>query len=76
MNPTTTRVPAGSTVKAPSARHKREAAVEAVIDREWQVADAAYYLAEKRGFAPGRELQDWFQAAALIDQGLPGHRER
>lgn len=27
---------------------------------------AAYFLAEKRGFKPGHELADWFQAEAQI----------
>lgn len=26
------------------------------------IAEAAYYLAERRGFAPGHELDDWLQA--------------
>ena len=68
MPPTATRILAGSTANVMPGRRKREAAAE----REWRVADAAYYLAEKRGFAPGRELEDWFQAAAHIDNGLPG----
>jgi hypothetical protein len=32
------------------------------------VAVAAYYRAEKRGFAPGRELEDWLEAEAEIEQ--------
>ncbi len=27
-------------------------------------SEAAYYLAEKRGFEPGHELADWLQAEA------------
>jgi hypothetical protein len=30
------------------------------------IAVSAYYRAEKRGFAPGREMQDWFEAEAEI----------
>jgi len=30
------------------------------------IEEAAYYLAEKRGFAPGHELEDWLQAEAQI----------
>ena len=30
------------------------------------VARAAYFRAEKRGFAPGRELQDWVEAEAEV----------
>lgn len=31
------------------------------------VAVAAYYLAERRGFAPGFELDDWLSAETMID---------
>lgn len=31
------------------------------------VAEAAYYRAEKRGFAPGNELEDWLEAEKEID---------
>ncbi len=31
------------------------------------IAIAAYYLAEKRGFAPGHEEEDWLTAEAAID---------
>jgi len=34
------------------------------------IAAAAYYRSEKRGFAPGRELQDWLEAEAEIEQRL------
>jgi hypothetical protein len=30
------------------------------------VARAAYFLAEKRGFAPGGELQDWVEAETEV----------
>ena len=30
------------------------------------IAEAAYYCAEKRGFAPGEELQDWLEAEAQV----------
>lgn len=30
------------------------------------IQEAAYYLAEKRGFAPGHELEDWLRAKAQI----------
>ncbi|XXG31325.1 MAG: DUF2934 domain-containing protein [Ferrovum myxofaciens] len=32
------------------------------VSREESVATAAYFLAEKRGFVSGFELQDWFEA--------------
>ena len=30
------------------------------------IAEVAYYCAEKRGFAPGGELQDWLDAEAQV----------
>jgi len=30
------------------------------------IEEAAYYLAEKRGFTPGHELEDWLQAKEQI----------
>ena len=30
------------------------------------IAEAAYYRAERRGFAPGHELEDWLQAEAEL----------
>ena len=35
--------------------------------REAMVAQLAYSRAEKRGFAPGGELQDWFEAEAEVE---------
>ena len=34
------------------------------------VAVAAYFLAERRDFSPGQEVEDWWEAAAAIDQML------
>ena len=41
---------------------------------EERVATAAYYRAEKRGFTPGQELEDWLEAEREISvtkQGEP-----
>jgi len=35
-------------------------------ERERLVAQAAYFRAEKRGFEPGCELQDWVEAEAEV----------
>lgn len=45
-------------------------------DRYRLIAEAAYYRAEQRGFAPGCELDDWLAAeieveALLADAGGP-----
>jgi hypothetical protein len=34
------------------------------------IAEAAYFRAEKRGFVPGHETEDWLAAEAEIDAGL------
>ncbi|MGB5834525.1 MAG: DUF2934 domain-containing protein [Thiohalocapsa sp.] len=36
-------------------------------ERDRMVAVAAYFLAERRGFGPGGERQDWRQAEQQID---------
>ena len=36
-------------------------------EREQMIAEAAYYRAERRGFAPGYEMEDWMQAEIEID---------
>lgn len=36
-------------------------------ERERMIAEAAYYRAEKRGFAPGAELDDWLAAEREIE---------
>jgi hypothetical protein len=37
--------------------------------RHW-ILEAAYYRAERRGFTPGYELEDWLAAEAEIDGSL------
>lgn len=39
--------------------------------RQEMIAEMAYYIAEKRGFSPGYELQDWFQAERIIQEQFP-----
>lgn len=35
-----------------------------------QIAEAAYYRAKQRGFAPGYELEDWVQAESEVRSRL------
>lgn len=35
--------------------------------REARIAEAAYWRAERRGFAPGQELEDWLHAEREVD---------
>jgi hypothetical protein len=39
-------------------------------ERRNLVAAEAYYLAERRGFAAGGELQDWVAAEMVVDSRL------
>ena len=38
--------------------------------RESMIREAAYLRAERRGFAPGAELEDWFAAEREVDDHL------
>jgi hypothetical protein len=48
--------------------------------RRVMISEAAYFIAAKREFRPGRELDDWLQAESEIDSTLtaamPGARGR
>lgn len=44
--------------------------------RRVMVAEAAYYRAEKRGFAPGQETSDWLAAEAEIETLLDSMMSR
>ena len=48
-------------------------AIDAGVRRA-MTAEAAYYRAERRGFAPGYELDDWLAAEADIERATPLHR--
>ena len=41
-------------------------------DRRALIAKSAYLKAERRGFAPGHELEDWLAAENEVDQRLAG----
>lgn len=41
-------------------------------ERLAMIAEAAYFRAERRGFAPGAEVQDWLEAEAEIERLLLG----
>ena len=55
-----------TSVPAPAGARTSEATTMGPAGEEaWQeIAVAAYFRAEKRGFAPGRELDDWLAAEA------------
>jgi Protein of unknown function (DUF2934) len=37
-----------------------------LADRDIRIAELAYYKAESRGFEPGHELDDWFEAELML----------
>ena len=43
--------------------------------REALIAERAYFRAERRGFEPGHEGEDWLAAEAEVDQLLSGGGE-
>ncbi|MDH5263557.1 MAG: DUF2934 domain-containing protein [Betaproteobacteria bacterium] len=68
------RVEKPSPAKKPAVRPRAPAGKNAVAEaaarsaeRQRMIAEAAYYRAERRGFAPGGEAEDWYAAEAEID---------
>lgn len=41
-------------------------------ERQRIIAETAYFIAERRGFSAGAELDDWLQAEAEVDRGFGG----
>ena len=59
------------------ARAKRAAVEPATVSadrRRGMIAEAAYLRAERRGFAPGGEHEDWLAAEAEVDYLLSADR--
>jgi hypothetical protein len=51
-----------------SGRHTpRDPLAQLWQEREQRIRVAAYFKAEKRGFAPGHELDDWLAAEEEVD---------
>ncbi len=57
--------------KATAARTVRKAKAELTSDRRHaMIAQAAYFVAEARGFEPGQDVADWLTAERKIDAQL------
>lgn len=50
--------------EAPATDGKAQPSTE---DRQRRIAERAYQIAERRGFTPGAELEDWLAAEREID---------
>jgi len=59
----------GASPSGPGIKPKGAAAMPA--ERRSKIANRAYQLASARGFAPGRELEDWLQAEREVEAGAP-----
>ena len=53
--------------------YEQMVAENAVFSPKQQISEAAFFIAEGRGFAPGYALADWLEAEAEIETRL-GHR--
>lgn len=62
-------VPKDAVAKPAKPRAKKHGGVPAEQRRNY-IEMAAYYIAERRGFALGNPLEDWVQAEAEIDRLL------
>ncbi len=63
----------GSRTATRSTQPKARPVPPALIDQELRrgmIAQAAYYRAERRGFEPGHEAEDWFAAESEVDAAL------
>lgn len=74
---TVVKAPAKAPAKAVAVAATKKARAVAAIDptqRAHYIEVAAFYIAERRGFAPGNPVQDYLDAAAEIDRLLAaGH---
>lgn len=64
---------AAAPFRAPQARPEGGQAGSASITREqrqFMICEAAYYIAEHRGFEPGHDVDDWLEAEQQIDAVL------
>lgn len=76
---TTPTRPRKTTATAVSSGHKAKAEAGnggSSVDpheRDRYIAEAAYYLAERRGFSGGMELDDWLEAEVQISRLFSPH---
>ena len=61
-------LPAPPDVPVPPAGEP-DTALSDARERHHRISEAAYYRAQRRGFVPGAELEDWFEAEKEVDNG-------
>ena len=62
----TARETAGRLERPPDLQ-QQEVLHTAFVERHRKIQELAYLKAEKRGFAPGHELEDWLEAEQEVD---------
>jgi hypothetical protein len=68
-----TSTPRAARTTARSAQPKTRPVPAVLIDQDLRrsmIAQAAYYRAERRGFEPGHEAEDWLAAESEVDAAL------
>jgi len=70
-NPTLARLAAAEAAWLAGKGGGGPASRKAVEDREQRIRELAYLRAERRGFAPGSELDDWLAAEQEADSIVP-----
>ena len=62
------------TVHKPAIVRKASAALRSLTEeqRRVMIAEAAYYMAERRGFESGHELEDWLLAESQLEAPIRG----
>jgi Protein of unknown function (DUF2934) len=58
------------------AKRAQVAGATKAADYSAQIAEAAYYKAERRGFEPGHEMTDWLEAERELDTGSKTTKSR
>lgn len=56
-----------TTKKPRAARGRKNTEPDHAEERRQRIAEAAYYKAQRRGFAPGGENEDWLEAELEVD---------
>ncbi len=65
-----------ATARKPGSQRKRNAVMKFTevadppFDRQGMIATAAYFLAQRRGFKPGHDVEDWLAAERQVDVQL------
>lgn len=62
-----------SKTRSPVVTGNKGSASISANERRQLIAEAAYYRAEARGFAPNGEIDDWLAAEAEVDRRLLRH---